>query len=210
MDEVVLDASAMLALFNQEEGCDVVDQCLDQGVMSTVNLSEVIAKLVDKNVPESLIREFVSQLKVRIIPVDQEQAMIAGLLRLQTIIPSILILGTVSIATPAWADFNARVVSIGDGDTLTVQGPAQKTTLRLACVDAPEQAQAPWGQTATARLKSLIPVGSTIQVRDIETDRYGRTIAEVFVRGESINLSLVKTGHAVVYVRTYIALSESV
>jgi PIN domain nuclease of toxin-antitoxin system len=57
---------------------------LDTAVMSTVNLSEVIAKLAEKEIPESVIRAFVSQLQVKIIPVDKEQAVIAGLLRLQT------------------------------------------------------------------------------------------------------------------------------
>jgi PIN domain nuclease of toxin-antitoxin system len=84
MNNLVLDASAMLALFNQEEGHEVVSQYLDQAVMSTVNFSEVIAKLVDKNIPETLIQEFISQLTVRIIPADPQQAVIAGLLRLQT------------------------------------------------------------------------------------------------------------------------------
>jgi PIN domain nuclease of toxin-antitoxin system len=84
MNKVVLDASAMLALFNQEEGHEIVSQSLDQAVMSTVNLSEVIAKLVDKNIPDYLIKEFISQLTVEIIPADPEQAVIAGLLRLQT------------------------------------------------------------------------------------------------------------------------------
>lgn len=84
MNEIVLDASAMLAFLNQENGHDVVSQCLEAAVMSAVNLSEVIAKLADKNISESLIQEFVTQLPVKIIPVDTEQAVIAGLLRLPT------------------------------------------------------------------------------------------------------------------------------
>ena len=84
MNEVVLDASAMLAFFNQEDGGNVVAQHLDQSVMSAVNLSEVIAKLIDQKIPELLIREFVTQLTVKIIPVNQEQAVLAGLLRLPT------------------------------------------------------------------------------------------------------------------------------
>jgi PIN domain nuclease of toxin-antitoxin system len=84
MNEVILDASAMLAFLNQEPGSEVIAQCLDTAVMSTVNLSEVIAKLTEKEIPESVIREFVSQLQVKIISVDKEQAVMAGLLILQT------------------------------------------------------------------------------------------------------------------------------
>lgn len=47
---VVLDASAMLALINGEEGAEVVEALLEQAVVSAVNLSEVAGKLVDRGV----------------------------------------------------------------------------------------------------------------------------------------------------------------
>ena len=47
MTEVVLDASAVIALINKEPGADVVDAVLDEAVISAVNLSEVIAVLTD-------------------------------------------------------------------------------------------------------------------------------------------------------------------
>ena len=37
----------------------------------------------------------------------------------------------------------ATVLSIGDGDTIRVQQGTKKLTVRLACIDAPEMAQAP-------------------------------------------------------------------
>jgi micrococcal nuclease len=112
----------------------------------------------------------------------------------------ILFLGLFSIALPARADFTGVVVSIGDGDTLTVKAPTQqKVTVRLACIDAPERSQAPWGAAATRQLKSLVSIGHQITVREIETDRYGRTVGELFLGGKSLNLSMVQSGHAVVY-----------
>jgi PIN domain nuclease of toxin-antitoxin system len=83
-ENVVLDASALLAFINQEPGGEVVAESLDRAVISAINLSEVIAKFVDKKVPESVIQRFVAQLRVEVIPVDQEQAVTAGLLRSQT------------------------------------------------------------------------------------------------------------------------------
>ena len=48
MNECVLDASALLALFNNEVGADKVETVLPHSVMSAVNASEVIAELNKK------------------------------------------------------------------------------------------------------------------------------------------------------------------
>jgi len=47
MSRYVLDASAILALLNQEPGYDRVAQVLDNSSVSAVNLSEVISKLLE-------------------------------------------------------------------------------------------------------------------------------------------------------------------
>ncbi|MBC7824751.1 MAG: thermonuclease family protein, partial [Candidatus Parcubacteria bacterium] len=69
---------------------------------------------------------------------------------------------------PAQADMTAKVVSIGDGDTLTVQQSSRKVTIRLSCIDAPERAQAPWGAESTAKLKGLLPIGQQVRIRKVE------------------------------------------
>jgi micrococcal nuclease len=69
----------------------------------------------------------------------------------------------------------------------------------LACVDSPERAQSPWGQQSTSRLKQLLPPGTPVQVRTITRDRYGRTVAELYVDKQSVNLQMVKDGQTVVY-----------
>jgi ribonuclease VapC len=45
---VVLDASALLALVQDEPGAERVEAVLDQAVLSSVNLTEVVTKLVAK------------------------------------------------------------------------------------------------------------------------------------------------------------------
>ena len=98
----------------------------------------------------------------------------------------------------------ATVVSIGDGDTLRIRQSDQVTTIRLACVDSPERSQKPFGSQSTSRLKQLLPLGTAVQVREITRDRYGRTVAELYVGKQSINLQMVKDGQAVVY-RQYLS-----
>jgi len=46
----VLDASAILALLNNEPGSDQVTNVLTEAVISSVNLSEVVARLADSGV----------------------------------------------------------------------------------------------------------------------------------------------------------------
>ena len=78
--KVVIDASAMLALLNGEKGAEVVAEVLADGVISSVNLSEVVAKLCDTGVPEDVIRRILQPLGLEIEPFDEEQAYLTGLL----------------------------------------------------------------------------------------------------------------------------------
>ncbi|HEY9906025.1 MAG TPA: thermonuclease family protein [Thermosynechococcaceae cyanobacterium] len=103
-----------------------------------------------------------------------------------------------SIPTQAPA-VTVTVVSVGDGDTLRVASQEQWITVRLACVDAPEMSQSPYGQAAAQRLKQLLPVGQSVTLQVVERDRYGRTVAQVYRDNLSINLQMVQEGQAVVY-----------
>lgn len=84
MPEAVIDASALLALLNDEPGADVVAEALPQVVISAVNLSEVVAKLCDAGMPEKAIHQALQPLGIEIVPFDEEQAYQAGLLRTPT------------------------------------------------------------------------------------------------------------------------------
>jgi endonuclease YncB( thermonuclease family) len=116
-------------------------------------------------------------------------------------------------AAPA-SSYRATVVSVGDGDTLRVQtdgqaqgrGQAQAErhtiTIRLACIDAPETAQSPWGQQSRAYLMQRLPRGHQVSIQPHGTDRYGRTVAEVISTSTStINLQMVADGQAFAYRR---------
>ena len=101
-------------------------------------------------------------------------------------------------ATPAFAE-QARVISVGDGDTLSVLEYGRRITIRLACVDAPEIAQRPYGGQSRAALQALAPVGATVTVQGSKKDRYGRTVAEILRGITNVNLELVRRGDAFVY-----------
>jgi endonuclease YncB( thermonuclease family) len=87
----------------------------------------------------------------------------------------------------AAADFRARVVSIGDGDTIRVRHGGKVETIRLACIDAPEMAQVPYGDQARRYLQMRLLLEQEVTIHPFNTDRYGRTVAEVI---GDINLNL--------------------
>jgi len=93
----------------------------------------------------------------------------------------------------------ATVVSIGDGDTLRVRLDGEVRSVRLACIDAPETAQSPWGQQARAQLQALLPLGSAVEVHSTTSDRYGRLVAQLSRGGRNVNQALVASGAAFVY-----------
>ena len=81
MDDVVLDASALLALINGEPGGEHVAPMVPGAVMSAVNMAEVVGKLADGGLPEASIRAALGVLGVRVTNFDAEQAFEVGLLR---------------------------------------------------------------------------------------------------------------------------------
>ncbi len=93
----------------------------------------------------------------------------------------------------------ATVLSIGDGDTMRVREGNRTVNVRLACIDAPESSQAPFGKQARQRLQTLAPIGSNVELRIKATDRYGRSVAELTRSGHNLNQALVATGVAFVY-----------
>ncbi len=77
----VLDASAVLALLHDEPGADAVLAALPGSVLGAANLAEVIGKLVDEDVDSSRLRELLGAAGVRVEPVTEADAELAGALR---------------------------------------------------------------------------------------------------------------------------------
>jgi endonuclease YncB( thermonuclease family) len=100
--------------------------------------------------------------------------------------------------------------SIYDGDTLRVNLNGVETRIRLCGIDAPERDQ-PLGIAARDHLRSLINQGKgSIVVVPVERDRYGRTVAELYVQPRSglgyqageeiaVNAQMVADGYAYHY-----------
>lgn len=93
---------------------------------------------------------------------------------------------------------SGRVVSVADGDTITILEPGHRQTkIRLHQIDAPEKKQ-DFGQRSKQSLSDLV-YGKLVKVDVADIDKYGRTVGKVWVNGLDANLEQVKRGMAWVY-----------
>ena len=81
---IVLDSSAVLALLWKEPGADVVAKSIAHASISTVNASEVIAKMVDRGIDDATAEHILLTLGLNIISFDTHTAIMTGQLRRET------------------------------------------------------------------------------------------------------------------------------
>jgi len=117
---------------------------------------------------------------------------------LSALIAVLLVLSSVVLAD------EFKVARVTDGDTIKIRGTSGGMTIRLVGIDAPEPSHKkrepgqPFSQQATKYLAGLV-LNKTISLKEYGKDRYGRTLAEVYLEGRNINIEMVKAGSAEVY-----------
>ena len=92
-----------------------------------------------------------------------------------------------------------RLVSVTDGDTLTVLVSKKQIKVRLTEIDAPERKQ-PFGTRSRQSLADLC-AGMDARVVEQGKDRYGRTLGRVNCAGVDANAEQVRRGMAWVFDR---------
>ena len=93
-----------------------------------------------------------------------------------------------------------QAVKVSDGDTLNVQKVengkfvGKIVKIRMFGIDAPEKTQ-DYGIESKQALEKLVN-GKTLEIEEKNRDRYGRTVAVVYVNGKNVNEEMVKNGNA--------------
>jgi len=104
-----------------------------------------------------------------------------------------LFIGSTFFILPAFADFSGPAISILDGDTIEVLHNNRPERIRLNGIDCPEKGQA-YGKKAKQAASALV-FGKEVRLQTHGLDKYGRTIADVFLPdGTNVNYELVKSG----------------
>jgi len=101
--------------------------------------------------------------------------------------------------SPAQADLGGRVVSVHDGDTLTVLVERREVKVRLTDIDAPELKQAFGTRSRQSLAELCFGKEASLDVRG--RDRYKRTLAIVTCAGTDANVEQVRRGFAWTYTR---------
>ena len=95
----------------------------------------------------------------------------------------------------SWADFAARVVTVHDGDRLTIRHDGRSETIYLKDIDCPELKQ-PYGKQAKQAIAAYVG-NREVVVRGLTRDTQGRVSAEVLLHdGRNVGRELLKEGLA--------------
>ena len=95
----------------------------------------------------------------------------------------------------SWADFGARVVTVHEGDRLTIHHEGRSETIYLKDIDCPELKQ-PYGKQAKRATAAYVG-NSEVVVRALKRDRHGRITAEILLQdGRNVGHELLKEGLA--------------
>ena len=93
-----------------------------------------------------------------------------------------------------------QAIKVSDGDTMNVQKVengkvvGEIVKIRMFGIDAPEKTQ-DYGIESKQALEKLVN-GKTLEIEEKNRDRYGRTVAVVYVNGKNVNEEMVKNGNA--------------
>src|SRR5438552_4219173 len=81
MNSFVLDSSAILAVLNREKGSETAQTFFADGIVSSVNLAEILTKLTEQGHNRSTAMESFNLLQLSVIDFDVPQARKAAELR---------------------------------------------------------------------------------------------------------------------------------
>jgi endonuclease YncB( thermonuclease family) len=116
---------------------------------------------------------------------------------------ALLLTGSAGAAEPA-AVLEGRVTKVNDGDSIEVDLASGHVRVRLSAIDTPEADQ-PYGDHSTKALRTLLPVGSEVELEVVTQDQFRRLVAVVWrvKDGKRVNLNetMLREGHAWAYRR---------
>ncbi len=119
---------------------------------------------------------------------------------------ALLLAGSAGAAdtTKAASLVKATVTKVNDGDSIEVDTAQGHARVRMSAIDTPEYDQ-PYGTQSSTALKTLLPIGSSVELEVVTQDQFHRMVATVWLiegdRRTNINEAMLSQGHAWAYRR---------
>ncbi|MEW9855205.1 type II toxin-antitoxin system VapC family toxin [Novosphingobium sp. M1R2S20] len=129
MSELVLDASALLAMLKGERGAAKVAGAIAGARITSVNYAEVVSHFVHAGMPEREVDAMLDPLPMTVVPVEKALAQLAGRMRTETAEAGLSIRDRFCLALarrdglPAWTSDQAwkKVADAVDVKVVTVR-----------------------------------------------------------------------------------------
>lgn len=110
--------------------------------------------------------------------------------------------------------WRGKIVKISDGDTINMMPDGgthdgKPLRIRMISTDTPElhlpgpggvYSQGYWGVEAAAELRRVVRVGDRIELEDYGRDVYGRVLGKIHKGSMDVNLEMIASGWAALYV----------
>ena len=157
--------------------------------------SRRIGALLPARLDSSLPVECLVVKKSRNSWLDGLGTLVYGILVKHHIIAGLVLALVAAYPVLSWADFSARVVTVHEGDRLTIHHDGRSETIYLKDIDCPQLKQ-PYGKQAKHAIAAYVG-NREVVVRALKRDRHGRTTAEILLQdGRNVGHELVKEGLA--------------
>ena len=91
----------------------------------------------------------------------------------------------------------AKVLSVIDGDTLSIVAEGKQKTVELACIKAPQLTEFKHGVSSANALINLLPVGQQVNAHITENRSNKTLVAFIYLGNRFVSEEMVKRGHAV-------------
>ena len=108
----------------------------------------------------------------------------------------IIILFLISYSYSSEKSFFKGKAKVIDGDTIIISNEK----IRFGGIDSPEKKEIGY-ELSKQKLKEKLNKNIVNCIREKNKDRWGRTVAECFINGESLSSFMVKNGYACDYVK---------
>lgn len=126
--------------------------------------------------------------------------------------PASLMLAALLVAAPALAGqkYSGKITKLSDGDTFQFQPNSGGSVfkVRMIATDTAEThlsvpggmvSQGYWGDQGAAELAKYLKINDQVTLEVFGEDTYGRKLGRVFKNGQDVNLKMVRSGWASLY-----------